>query len=120
MDRSSANASVMAAGRIAGMNVENPQGEHLGKVVDLMIDLPSGRVAYAVLSFGGFLGVGNKLFAIPLAAFRVRAKEHKLLLDVDKEDLKDAPGFDKEHWPDMNDRRWGTEIHSYYGLPPYW
>lgn len=75
-----------------------------------MIDLESGRVAYAVLSFGGFLGMGDKLFAIPWSS----------LANVDKELLKAAPGFDKDHWPNMADHTWGAKVYTYYGAKPYW
>lgn len=114
MDRSKQGGSVMAAGKIVGMAVENAQGEHLGKVEDLMIDLATGQVAYAVLSFGGFLGLGHKLFAIPLQAFQVNPADARLLLNVGKDDLRGAPGFDPNHWPDMGDQRWGAEIQAWY------
>ncbi len=85
-----------------------------------MIDVPSGRIAYAVLSFGGFLGLGDKLFAIPWQAMELSEHEHKFVLNVDKESLKNAPGFDKDHWPDMADHQWGTNIYKYYRITPYW
>jgi hypothetical protein len=84
-----------------------------------MIDLSDGRVAYAVLSFGGFLGMGDKLFAIPWQAFSVAQEEQVLLLDVEKEKLEQAPGFDKDNWPDMADVTWEKDIHSHYGYQPY-
>ena len=85
-----------------------------------MIDLDTGRIAYAVLSFGGFLGMGDKLFAIPWGALAVDKVEKRFILDVDKERLKLAPGFDKEHWPNMGDRSWGSQVYTYYGAKPYW
>ena len=86
----------------------------------LMIDLPSGRIAYAVLSFGGFLGMGEKLFAVPWNALTVDEDQKQIVLNADKEQLKNAPGFDKDDWPDMVNIRWGTQIHTYYGTQPYW
>jgi hypothetical protein len=83
-------------------------------------DLEHGRVAYAVLSFGGFLGVGSKLFAIPWDALTLSADEHQFILDVPKERLKKAPGFDQDNWPDVSDRAWGAEIYRYYNYRPYW
>jgi PRC-barrel domain len=80
----------------------------------------SGRVAYAVLSFGGFLGMGDKLFAIPWNALTLDADNERFILDVPQERLQNAPGFDKNHWPSMADQRWATEVHSYYGTRPYW
>ena len=85
-----------------------------------MIDLPSGRVAYAVLSFGGFLGMGDKLFAVPWNALRVDEDEKCFILDMDKRTLEAAPGFDKDDWPDMADPTWGARIYSYYHVSPYW
>jgi hypothetical protein len=78
-------------------------------------------LAYAVLSFGGFMGLGNKLFAIPWGAFEFARFENKLILNVDKEKLKAAPGFDQDaKWPDFADRTWGNSIYNYYGYATYW
>jgi sporulation protein YlmC with PRC-barrel domain len=111
---------VLSATTIIGDKVINPQGEHLGEVKELMIDLELGRVAYAVLSFGGVLGMGEKLFAIPFQALQLRPDRHEFVLNVDKEKLKKAPGFDKNNWPSTADRTWGTQIHRFYGYEPYW
>jgi hypothetical protein len=85
-----------------------------------MIDVTSGRVAYAVLSFGGFLGLGKKLFAVPWSALTLDAGEKRFVLNVPKERLENAPGFDSDHWPSMADSTWATEIHEYYEIRPYW
>jgi sporulation protein YlmC with PRC-barrel domain len=111
---------VMSAGTLAGDRVRNASGEDLGKVEEIMIDVPTGRIAYAVLSFGGFLGMGNKLFAIPWDALTLDEDNHEFILNVDKQTLENAPGFDKDNWPDMADQSWGSEIYSYYGKTPYW
>src|SRR5438552_680917 len=111
---------VLSASTLAGDTVRNAAGEDLGKVDEIMIDIPSGRVAYAVLSFGGVLGVGNKLFAVPWSALTVDEDEKCFILDVDKQTLESAPGFDKDNWPDMADTAWGAEISRYYGASPYW
>ena len=111
---------VLAADTLTGDKVVNLQNEDLGKIEHLMIDLGTGRIAYAVLSFGGFLGMGDKLFAIPWSALTVDTLEKKFILQVDKELLKRAPGFDKEQWPNMADRAWGTQVFKYYGAKPYW
>src|ERR1039457_5887851 len=89
---------VLAASTLAGDSVRNAAGEDLGKLDELMIDIPSGRVAYAVLSFGGVLGMGNKLFAVPWSALRVDEDEKFFILDVDKTKLEKAPGFDKSKY----------------------
>jgi sporulation protein YlmC with PRC-barrel domain len=111
---------VLSASTLSGDKVRNPQGEDLGKVEDFMLDLDSGRIVYAVLSFGGVMGVGNKLFAVPPAALTIDKEEKCLVLDVDKGQLERAPGFDKDNWPDLADPRLGSEIYSYYGRRPYW
>src|SRR5580704_14528722 len=112
--------SVLAASTLAGDSVRNAAGEDLGKIDEIMIDIPSGRVAYAVLSFGGILGMGSKLFAVPWSALRVDEDEKCFILDVDKRVLENAPGFDQGNWPDMTDVAWGNQIYRHYGATPYW
>lgn len=104
---------VMAATTMQGDKVLNRQDEKLGELVDIMIDVESGRVAYAVLSFGGVLGIGDKLFAIPWYALTLDADRKCFILDIDKERLRHAPGFDKNHWPSMSDPAW-TNHASYF------
>lgn len=111
---------VLSASTINGDSVKNAQGEDLGSIKDLMIDLDSGRIAYAVLSFGGFLGMGDKLFAVPFQALTCRPEEKCFALDVDKEQLERAHGFDQNNWPDMADQKWQREVHTVYGVSPYW
>lgn len=113
-------AGVLSADTLEGDKVVNRQGEDLGKVEAIMLDTDSGRIAYAVLSFGGFLGMGEKLFAIPWGALKVDTVNEQVVLDVDKQRLENAPGFDKSNWPQMADRKWATTIHSHYGTRPYW
>lgn len=112
--------AMMSAGTLTGDDVYNPQGEDLGEIKEIMLDMRSGRVAYAVLSFGGFLGMGEKLFAVPWGALKLDAANKRFVLNVEKERLETAPGFDKDHWPDMADQTWGRDIHTYYGTTPYW
>jgi sporulation protein YlmC with PRC-barrel domain len=111
---------VLASSTLSGDTVRNSAGEDLGKVDEIMIDIPSGRVAYAVLSFGGFLRMGNKLFAVPWSALTVDEDEKCFILNVDKRTLETAPGFDKDNWPDMADTAWGAEVYRHYGATPYW
>jgi hypothetical protein len=119
-DRSVPMRRVLGATSLTKDAVRNRNGDDLGSLKEIMIDIPAGRVAYAVLSFGGFLGIGNKLFAIPWEMLTVDEDRQCLLLDVDKKTLENAPGFDKDHWPDMSDRAFGTKVYSYYGRTPYW
>ncbi|MGA2581564.1 MAG: PRC-barrel domain-containing protein [Bryobacteraceae bacterium] len=111
---------VLAASTLTGDSVQNSSGEDLGTVDEIMIDIASGKVAYAVLSFGGFLGMGSKLFALPWSTLRVDEDQKHFILDIDKTKLENAPGFDKEHWPDMLNTTWRDEIFRYYGAIPYW
>jgi sporulation protein YlmC with PRC-barrel domain len=111
---------IMDAATLIGDDVVNANDEDLGKVEAIMLDVQSGRIAYAVLSFGGFLGMGSKLFAIPWSELTLDTEEKRFILDVPKEKLENAPGFDKDHWPSMADRTWARELHSYYDVSPYW
>jgi sporulation protein YlmC with PRC-barrel domain len=114
-------AKAPRASTLIGADVENAQGEDLGDIEDFVLDPQDGRVTYAVLSFGGFLGLGEKFFAVPWTALKAKVGEDDTyVLNVAKEKLTNAPGFDKNNWPDMANRQWGEEIHSYYGIPPYW
>jgi sporulation protein YlmC with PRC-barrel domain len=113
---------VLSATTMIGDKVVSPNGEDLGTLKELMIDLDEGRVNYAVLSFGGFLGMGDKLFAIPWEALTLNAEDHSFILNVDKEKLENAPGFDKDNWPDeaQYEAGWLLDLYNYYGYTPYW
>lgn len=119
-DNSGPGPEVMDAATLQGDKVVNAAGEDLGKLEAIMLDVTTGRIAYAVLSFGGFLGMGAKLFAIPWGALTLDAREHRFILDVSKEKLENAEGFDKDHWPSMADQNWASELHAYYNITPYW
>src|SRR5579859_5214805 len=111
---------VMAADTLEGDKIVNRQGDDLGKVEEIMIDVRRGSVAYVVMSRGGFLGMGDKLFAVPWSALTLDADRHCFILDAVKERFEKAPGFDKDHWPSMADPVWAREVHAYYGARPYW
>jgi sporulation protein YlmC with PRC-barrel domain len=117
---STETSRVLSASTLSKDPVYNAQGEKLGSIKEVMLDVDLGRVAYAVLSFGGFLGMGDKLFAIPFEALRVDTANKQVILDVPKDKLENAPGFDKDNWPATADRRWGAEIYRHYGYTPYW
>ena len=110
---------LMGADTLVGNDVYNQLGEKLGDIKEVMLDMRSGRVAYAVLSFGGFLGMGEKLFAVPWNALTLDTATKSFKLNVDKDRLKTAPGFDKDHWPNMADATWAQSIHAYYGTKLY-
>lgn len=108
----------LTAHSIIGDRVENPQGENMGKIEDLMIDLQSGRIEYVVIESGTFLGMGGKLFAIPFGELRLNAAREVFVLSRDADYLKEAPGFDKDHWPDTNDHSYFERIRAYYDRTP--
>lgn len=114
------SSPILSSSTLSGDKVVNREGEDLGDIKDLMIDVENGRVAYAVLKFGGLLGLGSKLFAVPLSAMKLDRDNHRFIFDQDKETLKNAPGFDKDDWPNFADRTWGMNVHSHYGVSPYW
>jgi sporulation protein YlmC with PRC-barrel domain len=106
--------------RLLGKEVVNPNGENLGTIYDVIIDLQIDHIAYMVLSFGGFMGIGEKLFVVPAKALQPQPGGDKMVLNVEKDRLKEAPGFDRDNWPNLANREWGTQIHEYYGVAPYW
>jgi sporulation protein YlmC with PRC-barrel domain len=110
---------IMGAETLVGNEVYNQDDENLGDIKEIMLDMRSGMVGYAVLSFGGFLGIGDKLFAVPWTALTLDTENKRFVLNVLKDRLKDAPGFDRNHWPNMADQSWEKEIHSYYGTSPH-
>lgn len=105
--------NLLAAGTLIGDKVVNKKNEHIGKIEELMISLDNGNVAYAVMSFGGFLNFGNKFFAVPWKALQVDQDKKCFVISADKEKLKNAPGFDKDHWPDMTPE-WAAEVNTFY------
>jgi sporulation protein YlmC with PRC-barrel domain len=110
--------SLMGADTLIGESVVNTEGLSLGDIKEIMIDMRSGQVAYSVLAFGGFFGLGEKLFAVPWQAMRLDTVNKCFVLDVDKERLKTAPGFNSHAWPDMTDVAWANQIHAFYGTDP--
>jgi sporulation protein YlmC with PRC-barrel domain len=100
--------------------VVNLNGQDIGRIDELMIDVTTGRVAYAVMSFGGFMGIGNKLFALPWSAVTVDEAKKRFVVNVTRESLDEMPGFDKDHWPDLGDLEYATGVYRQWGATPYW
>lgn len=115
-----ATRSTLSSTTLIGDDVKNRDGERVGTLKDIMIDLETGRVAYAVVACGGFLGIGDRLFAVPWRSLDLDTDQHALIFDVDRERLEQAPGFDKDDWPDMGDRTWAEKVHEFYGIQPFW
>ena len=114
------DAQSLSASTLTGDDVRNLNGDKLGNLEEIVIDLHDGRVNYVVLSSGGFLGLGDKLFAIPWDMLTVDTENEEVVLDISKEALENAPGFDKDNWPDIHDRSWVGDVYRYYGREPYW
>lgn len=110
-------SDVLKASSLIGKKVQNTEGKKLGTIRDLVIDPENGDIQYAVLDFGGFLGVGDKYFAVPWEALQLTDDHKAVILDVSKKDLKHAPGFDKNNWPDLNSRDYTIVIYEFYGVP---
>ncbi|MGF6266777.1 PRC-barrel domain-containing protein [Paraburkholderia youngii] len=111
---------VMAAATLDGNKVLSSDGQDLGKISDIMLDVRSGRIAYAVLTEGAILGIGGTLHAIPWRALTLDTDRKCFQLDATAEQVKSSPGFDKDHWPAMADRAWGASVHQFYHREPYW
>src|SRR6201988_3283924 len=112
--------TVVVKKSILGAKVINTAQEDLGKIEDLLIDARNSRVAYAILSFGGVLGLGDKHFAIPWEVLTFDLSQKMAVIDIDKDRLANAPGFDKDDWPDLANEKWGADVHDYYRCKPYW
>ncbi|RPI71279.1 MAG: PRC-barrel domain containing protein [Ignavibacteriales bacterium] len=110
----------LSAATLTGDKVTNRAGEDLGKIEEIMLDTDEGRIAYAVVSFGGFLGIGDKYFAIPWKTLKLDTDNKQFLLDVPKERLENAPGFDKNNWPKTPDYNYMSEIYKHYDVKSYW
>ena len=110
---------LMGAETLLGNDVYNLKDEDLGDIKEIMLDMRTGRVSYAVLSFGGFFGMGEKLFAVPWSALKLDTINKRFTLDVEKERLETAPGFNPDSWPNMADTTWEKTIHDYYGTQPH-
>lgn len=107
-------SQIVNADNVIGVGVKNNQNENLGEVEAIMLDKLTGKVAYVVLSYGGFLGMGDKLFALPWSIFSYDNTEDCFKIPLNKDQLKNSPGFDKDHWPDMSSTQWRESIQHHY------
>ncbi|GAA0546369.1 PRC-barrel domain-containing protein [Rheinheimera aquimaris] len=105
---------LMGANTLLGNDVFNHKEESLGDIKEIMLNVGTGKVSYAVLSFGTFLGMGEKLFAVPWDALKLDTQNKRFVLAIEKERLSKAPGFDKHKWPNMADQAWAKGIDDYY------
>jgi sporulation protein YlmC with PRC-barrel domain len=120
LDRGMKFRRTLGATTLIHDKVTNLNGEHIGRIEELMIDVTTGRVAYAVLSYGGVLGFGSKLFAVPWASLTVDESKKCFVVNVQRESLAQMPGFDKHHWPDLNDLDYASGVYRQWGVTPFW
>lgn len=112
--------TLIGADKVDGTDVYNTSGERLGEIHDIMIDKVSGRVAYAVLSFGGFLGLGEKYHPLPWNALKYDTSMSGYVVGLSKDQLEGSPSYAEGDEPAWGDRDYEKRVHDYYGLPPYW
>jgi sporulation protein YlmC with PRC-barrel domain len=110
---------LMGANTLVGNSVYNLENDDIGNIKEIMLEMSTGNIRYAVLSFGSFLGMGEKLFAVPWSALTLDTDNKRFVLNVEKDRLQDAPGFDQDHWPNMADETWANDLHRYYRTTPY-
>ena len=110
---------LISSDKVVGTPVYNRQGEHLGSVYNLMIDKISGQVAYAVMSFGGFLGIGERYHPLPWRVLKYDTRQGGYVVDLDRRRLEEAPSYTPSNLPNWTDRTYGHRIDDYYGVPPY-
>lgn len=117
--RSSYGTHLIGADTLIGKDVYNYDDEHIGDIKEIMLNSATGEIAYVVLSFGGILGLGEKLFAVPWKALTMDTVNQSFILNESKERLENAPGFDKNSWPNMVEKNWVNEVHTFYETRVY-
>lgn len=120
MEQFVATHALIGADRVDGTAVYNAAGERLGDIHDVMIDKVSGRVAYAIMSFGGFLGIGEKYHPLPWNVLKYSTEQGGYVVNLSKDQLEGGPSYDEGDDPAWGDRDYEKKLHDYYGLPPYW
>lgn len=113
-------STLISAEKVEGTTVMNPAGEKLGKIEDIMIDKRSGKVAYAVMSFGGFLGIGDRHHPLPWSVLKYDTSLDGYVVNLDKRMLEKAPTYGDDERVDLADEEYGRRLHDYYHVPPYW
>ncbi|WP_438865128.1 PRC-barrel domain-containing protein [Neptunicella sp.] len=106
--------AIIASKLLVGLEVCNHKKEKLGIIKELMIDPDSGKVVFAVMSFGGFWGMGERLTAVPWSALLLDGPQDMCILTMETNKFKSAPSFDSDSWPDMTDNQWASKIYNYY------
>jgi sporulation protein YlmC with PRC-barrel domain len=119
-DPSDTHGRLIAADQVEGTTIYNPAGDNLGSVEDVMIDKVTGKIAYAVVGFGGFLGIGNRHYPMPWEKLKYDVNMGGFVVDLDKRVLEGAPSYGDTDTVGWEDRAWGQRVYDYYGARPYW
>jgi hypothetical protein len=110
---------LIAADKVEGTAVYNVAQEKIGSIENIMIDKLSGKVAYAVMSFGGFLGIGDNHYPLPWSMLKYDTRVGGYVVNLDKKVLEGAPSYKPRDRIDWDDQKWGRRVHDYYGIAPY-
>jgi sporulation protein YlmC with PRC-barrel domain len=113
-------STLISANKVEGTTVMNPAGEKLGAIENVMIDKRSGKVAYAVMSFGGFLGIGDRHHPLPWSVLKYDTNLNGYVVNLDKNRLEGAPTYGSDETVNLADEEYGRKLHDYYGVAPYW
>jgi hypothetical protein len=120
MEKLDEDASVISASKVTGTNVYNTDGEHLGEINDVMLDKRSGKIAYAVMSFGGILGIGERYHPLPWVTLKYDTRQGGYVVGLTIDQLKGAPTYAASEIPAWGDHAYETRLHDYYKVVPYW
>ena len=120
MQKLDETAAVISASKVTGTNVYNTDGEHLGEIHDVMLDKRSGKIAYAVMAFGGFLGIGERYHPLPWPTLKYDTRQEGYVVGLTIDQLKGAPTYAADEVPAWGDRAYESRIHDYYKTAPYW
>jgi len=119
-DTNNPSGHLIGANQVQGTTVYDLAGEKLGSVQDVMIDKRSGRIAYAILSFGGFLGIGDQYHPLPWEKLKYDTEKGGYVVDIDRETLQGSPSYTDDATANWSDETWGRNVYAYYGVHPYW
>jgi PRC-barrel domain len=120
MEFTDETVGLISAAKVTGTKVYNTTGDRLGEIHDIMLDKRSGKIGYAVMSFGGFLGMGENYHPLPWATLKYDTRQGGYVVGLTREQLEGGPRYDRAETPDWKDRAYEQRIHDYYGVPPYW
>ena len=118
-DRAS-RPSVFSAEELAGREVRDPSGQLVGEIANVMVDLDRGVVAYALIAFGGFLGIGEDLVPVPFGKLSQSENSEALEISASFQQVENAPRYIEGDWDLLSRRSWAVDVYNYYGADPYW